>query len=30
MKALLLMGSPRRNGNTAALLGPLREELAAS
>lgn len=30
MKALLLMGSPRRNGNTAALLGPLREELEAA
>ena len=30
MKALLLMGSPRRNGNTAALLGLLREELEAA
>ena len=30
MKALLLMGSPRRNGNTAALLGTLREELEAA
>lgn len=27
MKALLLMGSPRRNGNTAALLDPFRKEL---
>lgn len=27
MRALLLQGSPRRNGNTAALLEPLREEL---
>lgn len=30
MKALLLMGSPRRNGNTAALLDPFREELEAA
>lgn len=30
MKALLLMGSPRRNGNTAALLDPFQEELEAA
>ncbi|WP_295765609.1 flavodoxin family protein [uncultured Oscillibacter sp.] len=29
MKGLVLMGSPRKGGNTAALLGPLREELGA-
>lgn len=29
-KALILMGSPRRNGNTAALLEPFREELEAA
>ena len=29
MRALLLMGSPRRRGNTAALLEPFREELEA-
>ena len=27
MKALILMGSPRKDGNTAALLKPFREEL---
>lgn len=30
MRALLLMGSPRRDGNTAALLGPFSEELVAA
>lgn len=30
MKALLLMGSPRKKGNTAALLAPFREELEAA
>jgi len=30
MKALVLMGSPRKNGNTAALLGPFRQELEAA
>lgn len=30
MRALLLMGSPRKNGNTAALLEPFREELEAA
>lgn len=30
MKALILMGSPRKNGNTAALLSPFREELEQS
>jgi multimeric flavodoxin WrbA len=29
MKALILMGSPRRNGNTAALLCPFAERLEA-
>lgn len=28
MKCCILMGSPRRNGNTAALLKPFIEELA--
>lgn len=27
MRALILMGSPRKNGNTAALLSPFRSEL---
>ena len=30
MRALVLMGSPRRNGNTAALLAPFCEELERS
>ena len=30
MRALILMGSPRRNGNTAALLAPFCGELAAA
>lgn len=30
MKALLLMGSPRKNGNTAALLSSFRAELEAA
>lgn len=30
MRALILMGSPRRTGNTAALLAPFRGELAAA
>lgn len=30
MRALVLMGSPRKNGNTAALLVPFCEELQAS
>lgn len=30
MRACVLMGSPRRNGNTAALLAPFCQELAAS
>ncbi|WP_131918315.1 flavodoxin family protein [Heliophilum fasciatum] len=30
MKYLILMGSPRKNGNTQALLTPLMEELAES
>lgn len=30
MRALILMGSPRKTGNTAALLAPFREELEAA